>query len=204
VSRAPGALALIAMVFFAIGFLAGDRPDLAPVPEKAVEQIALLRSELEFSRAALTTARQAHLTSWMTVATKELGEEAVPAPENNLRVLQYLGAIQSVENVQGDGIEWASAFVEWCLNQVGITGPKDLVATSWLTFGRKVTDPTFGAIVVFAFGHVGFVVQEDGDHLRVLGGNQSHAVTVKLYPKADVVGYRMPEEPGSKPFWSAE
>jgi hypothetical protein len=38
----------------------------------------------------------------------------------------------------------------------------------------------------------------------VLGGNQSHAVTVKLYPKADVVGYRMPEEPGSKPFWSAE
>jgi len=198
VSRAPGIIALVGILFFGLGFLAGDRPGLAPAPDLAAEQIALLRSELLSITETLATARQANLPGWIAVAVKEIGEEEVAGIGNNPRILEYVGAVQTTESVQDDVIEWASPFVEWCLNQVGITGPKDLNAVSWLQWGQKVEEPAFGAVVVFSFGHVGFVLRDDGDHLRVLGGNQGNAVTVKRYAKADVIGYRLPEATGGK------
>jgi hypothetical protein len=77
-----------------------------------------------------------------------------------------------------------------------------LAARSYLTYGRKLDKPEPGCIVVFWRGsptswqgHVAFFVGDAGAHVRVLGGNQSNAVTEASYPKSQVLGYRMPVAP---------
>ena len=50
------------------------------------------------------------------------------------------------------------------------------------------------------FGHVGFYLSETESEIKVLGGNQQDAVTQvfqvseKFYPKANLLGYRLPKE----------
>lgn len=42
-------------------------------------------------------------------------------------------------------------------------------------------------------GHVGFFVASLGDnHIRVLGGNQSDAVTIATFRRSSVLSYRWP------------
>jgi uncharacterized protein (TIGR02594 family) len=135
---------------------------------------------------------------WLTVANGEIGEEEIAGPENNPRVLDYIAAVQSTRGVQDDEIDWASAFAEWSLNQVGIEGPQSMEPNAWLNWGQGITAPEEGCITVFSFkglGHVGFFVGEEGKNLIVLGGNQSDLVKTSRYAKKDVIGYRWPASP---------
>jgi uncharacterized protein (TIGR02594 family) len=134
-------------------------------------------------------------TPWLTVAQAEMGEEEIAGPENNPRILEYIAAVQSTRGVQDDETDWASAFAEWSLNQVGIEGPQSMDPSAWLTWGRAIELPEEGCIAVFSFSglnHVGFFVGEDGKSVNVLGGNQSDLVKISRYAKKDVIGYRLP------------
>jgi uncharacterized protein (TIGR02594 family) len=134
-------------------------------------------------------------TPWLAVANAELGEEEIAGPENNARILDYIAAVQSTRGVQDDEIDWASAFAEWSLNQVGIEGPQSMEPNAWLSWGRGIAAPEQGCVAVFSFnglGHVGFFVSEEGKSLNILGGNQSDVVKISRYAKKDVVGYRLP------------
>jgi len=42
-------------------------------------------------------------------------------------------------------------------------------------------------------GHVGFYWARSGDRILVLGGNQDNQVSIKGYPKADLLGHRWPD-----------
>jgi uncharacterized protein (TIGR02594 family) len=70
-------------------------------------------------------------------------------------------------------------------------------ARSWLNWGVATDDPIPGTIVVFSrgqnAGHVAFYLDEDGDRIQVLGGNQGNAVTIAWFPKANLLGYREPK-----------
>ena len=134
-------------------------------------------------------------TPWLTVAQAERGEEEIAGPENNPRILEYVAAVQSTRGVQDDEIDWASAFAEWSLNQVGLEGPQSMDPNAWLAWGRAIELPEEGCIAIFAFTglpHVGFFVSEEGKSVNILGGNQSDLVKVSRYAKKDVVGYRLP------------
>lgn len=134
-------------------------------------------------------------TPWLAVAKAEMGEEEIHGPENNPRILEYVAAVQSTRGLQDDEVDWASAFVEWSLNQVGIEGPQTMEPNAWLSWGRSLELPEEGCIAVFSFnglGHVGFFVGEDGKSLNVLGGNQSDLVKISRYAKKDLIGYRLP------------
>ena len=37
-------------------------------------------------------------------------------------------------------------------------------------------------------GHVGFFLEDNGEYIRLLGGNQSSAVSIQNYPKDGVMG----------------
>lgn len=58
--------------------------------------------------------------------------------------------------------------------------------------------PTLGAITVLSrgddltLGHVGFLVGETEQHVVLLGGNQSDAVTVARFDRRGVLGFRLP------------
>ena len=138
-------------------------------------------------------------TPWLDIATGELGQHEVPGSGNNQRILAYHQACTL--RATSDEIPWCSAFVNWCLAQAGYPTTGLANARSWLNYGIELQQPVKGCIVVFSrganpqAGHVGFVVDELGDYLRVLGGNQSDQVRLALYPKNHVLpgGYRWPE-----------
>ncbi len=132
---------------------------------------------------------------WLAVASDEIGEEEIAGPENNPRVLDYISAVESTRGVQDDEIDWASAFAEWSLNQVGIEGPQSMEPNDWLNWGRPIATPELGCITVFSFkglGHVGFFISTEGNNLNILGGNQSDVVKISRYAKKDAIGYRLP------------
>ncbi|HEX6747901.1 MAG TPA: TIGR02594 family protein [Longimicrobium sp.] len=133
--------------------------------------------------------------SWYAIAWGERGVEEFAGPKDNPRVLEYQRATDL--GMQDDEIPWCSCFVNWVLKQAGEPRTKSAAARSWERFGRKLDKPERGCIVVFTrgdptHGHVAFFVSQDGDMLRVLGGNQGNRVQISRYPASRVVAYRLP------------
>jgi uncharacterized protein (TIGR02594 family) len=86
----------------------------------------------------------------------------------------------------------------------GVVPVKDpLWALNWNSFGNKLSEPAYGAIIVFSRtggGHVGFYVGEDDKHWHVLGGNQSDKVSIIAKAKdTSCKGFRWP--PGMEKFY---
>ena len=76
-----------------------------------------------------------------------------------------------------EGVDWCSAFVNWCLMQSGIVGTNHALASSWKDWGAKLTEPKQGAIVCFSWkgtriDHVAFCDEVNGQ-FQMLGGNQT-------------------------------
>jgi len=99
----------------------------------------------------------------------------------------------------GDEVPWCSAFVNYICWILDVPRSKSLSARSWLNVGKPVTlaEAEQGRdVVIFsrgnnpAEGHVAFFSELRDDHVFVLGGNQSDAVTVTSYPRTRVVGVR--------------
>lgn len=103
----------------------------------------------------------------------------------------------------GDDVPWCSAFVNYVAWLLRLPRSKSLAARSWLDVGESVTlvDAQPGDVVVLRrgappAGHVGFYagfVRKpglDSDVVRVLGGNQSDAVTIAEFPVGSVIGIR--------------
>ena len=95
-------------------------------------------------------------------------------------------------------LPWCGDFVETC---IALTLPAEPMvanpyyAQNWLNFGKALTAPALGAILVFkrpGGGHVGFYAGERPDAYRVLGGNQSDSVSLCWVAKERCVGIRWP------------
>jgi uncharacterized protein (TIGR02594 family) len=132
----------------------------------------------------------ANKTPWMDVAKKELGQHEVQGGENP-RILEYLRSTYiGAPGNQEDETPWCSAFVNWCLQQVGIKGTRSAWARSFETYGKKMTGPEVGCIVVFDWhdgtGHVGFVTGWTGTTVTVLGGNQADSVSLATFSRRNV------------------
>lgn len=143
-------------------------------------------------------------TPWLTVARGELGVQEIPGAADNPRVVEYLHATTNLDEAtrSNDETSWCSAFVNWCMQQVGIQGTKHALARSWQGWGRHIDQPYVGCIAVFkregGFGHVGFYLGETAAKILLLGGNQLdpdtgiYQVSEKEYPKVDFLEYRAP------------
>lgn len=135
------------------------------------------------------------IPKWYELAVKELGTKEAPGFANNPIVQQYY--LDAGSGKQDDSVPWCAAFVGAMLKRAGVSPSGYLAARSYLKWGQK-TKPQLGAIVVFRRGnspwqgHVAFFVQDNGSTVRVVGGNQSDAVTYADYPKSKVLDYRWP------------
>jgi uncharacterized protein (TIGR02594 family) len=136
---------------------------------------------------------------WMQVARKEIGTKEYSGDGDNPEVLKYLKSVDhlTIDLQRNDETAWCSAFVNWCMEQVGVDRTERANARSWLSWGQEVTTPFPGAVVVLWRdspdswkGHVGFFVRATTDHVYLLGGNQSDQVNITRYPKKRVLRYR--------------
>jgi uncharacterized protein (TIGR02594 family) len=134
---------------------------------------------------------------WYEIARRELAASiAESGSRAHPRILEYLATCSDLEEgeAERDSTPWCSAFVNWCLAEAGMKGTDSGWARSWAEWGEPVDPPRVGAVTVWArgrtgpdqpivTGHVAFFVEDLGDSLLVLGGNQSDSVSLKTYPK---------------------
>ncbi len=137
--------------------------------------------------------------SWMNVALAEVGVKEFVGNGDNPRVVEYLKSTNlSAPYNANDESPWCSAFVNWCMERSGLEGTDSTAARSWLNWGKAITTPERGCIVVFSRppvtwqGHVGFFISKTSNNIKVLGGNQSDSVNESNYPVSRLLGYRLP------------
>jgi len=139
--------------------------------------------------------------SWYDTAIKELGQREVKGDADNPRIIEYHKA--TTLRASHDEVPWCSSFVNWCFSQAGYTGTKSAAAASWLAWGTHITAPVRGCVAVITrpdyrkAGGIGHHVAfydgyVDGKHIRILGGNQSDAVTRQVVDVSRVSAYLMP------------
>lgn len=137
------------------------------------------------------------MPTWLAIAHGELGVHEITGPQHNQRVVAYFDAIGHPE-VKDDETPWCAAFVGACLERAGIPSTKSAWARDYLKWGVGTTSPRPGTIVVLdrgnGYGHVGFFVRRDRDHVWLLGGNQSDQVNITSFPISRVLGYRNPHQ----------
>lgn len=107
-------------------------------------------------------------------------------------------------DVRSDEVPWCAAFAGSCLTAGGvdisaIPRARVLLARAYLDVGVPLIEPRVGAVCVVTranagpeAGHVGFVTGWTDTHVMLLGGNQSNAVTVAPFRRADILGLRWP------------
>jgi uncharacterized protein (TIGR02594 family) len=138
---------------------------------------------------------------WMAVARQEIcTREKALGSESNPRIVQYHEATSL--RAQDDRTPWCAAFVSWVLERAGIRSMRSAWAKSYLNWGSALDHPRIGAITVFhrgsgppssrGPGHVGFFVEDRGDSIILLGGNQRNHVNIKSYSKSRLLSYRWP------------
>lgn len=136
---------------------------------------------------------------WMEVALGEIGVRELRGNRHNPRILEYFTAVRG--DTHDDETAWCSAFVNWVMREIGITGTQRANARSWITWGNSIPTDTlhYGAITVLWRvspssweGHVGFYVGSEGGEIVLLGGNQGNAVSLKNYPRSRLLGLIWP------------
>jgi uncharacterized protein (TIGR02594 family) len=79
---------------------------------------------------------ESELPPWMKYAYGERGVHEIKGSEHNSRILAYFRSTRAATVPEDDETPWASAFIHWVFDQVGIAGTQSLLTRSWLTWGR--------------------------------------------------------------------
>lgn len=147
--------------------------------------------------------------AWIKVARRQLGTHELPGKKHNPKIMEYIWTCDNIQQTEAqrkyvtregeEGVDWCSAFVNWCLKQVGITGTNHALASSWKDWGTKLDAPKQGAIVCFSWhgtriDHVAFCDQVNGK-FEMLGGNQKGyggTVSSVYFSRSAAQHYRWP------------
>lgn len=122
----------------------------------------------------------------------------IVGPKSNPEILTMFSEI-GFDWVKNDETAWCSAMINYFCKKLGYERSGKLDARSWLKVGTKLDNPEFGCIIVYWRndpkgweGHVGIYISEDSNgFIYTLGGNQGNKISISLYPKERVLGYRL-------------
>lgn len=133
--------------------------------------------------------------SWLLLARRYIGLREIKGAAHNPEIVQFWKDIKR-GGIKDDETPWCAAFVGAMLERAGYQSTRFESARSYLEWGRPLSLPCLGCIVVMTRtggGHVGFCVGRDSaDNLLILGGNQSDMVNIAAFPRSRVTGYRWP------------
>jgi uncharacterized protein (TIGR02594 family) len=134
--------------------------------------------------------------AWIVWAQKELGVKEVPGAGDNPEILSWFDLTSLPKEYWHDATAWCAVFVNAGFFLNGVKGLRSARAQDWLGFGRPSDPPEKGDVVVFQWDdgshHVAYFLALEDDRVRVIGGNQSNAVTETTYPVRNVSGFRRP------------
>jgi uncharacterized protein (TIGR02594 family) len=180
-----------------------NRQAFAEFLRAAMQEVSNIAAALKIYQLADT------VPAWIKYARAEIGEKEIPGSKHNPRIMEYIRTCTNIQQTDAqkryveregeEGVEWCSAFVNWCLAKAGIQGTDNALASSWQTWGTAIPGPRRGAIVGFNWSgtqkidHVAFCDEVDGV-LRRLGGNQGSPgeVSSEMFSKSTARYYRWP------------
>lgn len=105
---------------------------------------------------------------------------------------RYVGS-----NPTGRSRLWCARFLNMVLERSGRRGTGSDMASSFASFGNRISGPQVGAIAVMSRGkrggHVGIVsgIDESGNPI-IISGNHGGRVAESTYPRGRVYSYVMP------------
>ena len=143
-------------------------------------------------------ARTGVISDPLEIANSYIGVKEVQGTKNNPIIIDWAKNLPLRYRLvyRNDEVSWCGLFVHQVMHEIGYKGPsKPLVARSWLKFGKPVTKPLPGDVIVLKRGtgwqgHVSFFVKEDKNYYYLLGGNQSNQVKISKFSKSKVLGIR--------------
>ena len=134
---------------------------------------------------------------WLPVAFGDFGVREVPGAQHNPKIQEYLNSTDLALKYPRlpDETDWCAAFVNWCIEKVGLPSTNSAVVNPWRSWGKAAIEPKRGAVTTFlwddGWAHVSFYLGEIGNYVVCLGGNQSDAVWISVYHKKNVTSYRV-------------
>lgn len=134
------------------------------------------------------------LPKWIDIARSYIGTHEAPGPRDNPKITE-LYALAGHPEVKHDAVPWCAAFVGACLRKAGLPSTGTLWALDYARYGEKLKTPIVGAIATKkrdGGGHVFFIVDFDATRVWGLGGNQSDAVSIAVYPRSAIHSYSWP------------
>jgi len=132
---------------------------------------------------------------WLPIAFAEFGTREIPGAQHNPKIQEYLNSTDLAQKYPSlpDETDWCAAFVNWCIEKVGLPSTNSALVNPWTKWGNG-SDPKRGAVTTFlwddGWAHVSFYLGEIGNYVVCLGGNQSDAVWISVYHKKYVTSYR--------------
>jgi uncharacterized protein (TIGR02594 family) len=128
---------------------------------------------------------------WIKWARSKLGQKEVPGPGDNPEIASWYHLTTLPKSMWHDATAWCAVFVNAAFMLNNIASLRSARAFDYRSFGKAVTTPQKGDVVVFSFSHVAFFLRDLGNgRIECIGGNQSDAVTITSYDKDDVDCYR--------------
>lgn len=132
-----------------------------------------------------------------------VGTKEIPGKAANPDIIMF-DSYTSLK-ATSDEVAWCSAFVNYIVSKCGDKGTNSAAARSWLDWGKYISKPTPGCIVIIDrkdkdnpnAAHVCFYVCDGtrADTIQCIGGNQGDMVKTSVYEKSKVLGYRDRNEP---------
>jgi uncharacterized protein (TIGR02594 family) len=134
---------------------------------------------------------------YIPVAFAEFGTREIRGSQHNARILEYIRSTDlSRYPSLPDETEWCAAFVNWCVEKVGLPSTNSAVVNSWRNWGVKPPSIRRGCVITFrwedGWDHMSFYLGEVGNYVVCLGGNQSDAVWISVYHKKYITSFRIP------------
>jgi uncharacterized protein (TIGR02594 family) len=130
-------------------------------------------------------------------ARGEIGKKEWGGRPSNPEIEKYY--TEAVGKKHFDSVPWCAAFVGAMLVRSGFKSSGSLMARSYTKYGKQLTAPIPGAIVVFPrgkppSGHVAIVERVTPKYVEVIGGNQSDQVSRKKFLRSNILrgGIRWP------------
>ncbi len=137
---------------------------------------------------------------WLQLAFSEVGVREIEGAGSNPRIDEYFASAD--QDGMDDSVPWSGAFLNYVISESGyVTPDSPLQNRNWLNWGEILPKPRIGCVAVFWrrspehwSGHAGLYLGQSGDKIRVIGGNQSNAVSMIEVSADRFLGCRWPDQ----------